>query len=204
MVVSAGVSLGLHTVVPLLPGLAARHPGLVVDLLLEDRDHDLIQDAVDLAVRVGERVLDSTSIVAQTFRRVLVASPGYLQARGAPRTAAELQRHATLVQPQLEPGVGVWRLLEGASVVLVRVEGRMGCNAPVALRELAIAGLGIALLPDWLVGDDLAAGRLRRVLPALASPEVPVSALYRVEQRGWPRLRPILDALREGFPRLEA
>lgn len=80
----------------------------------------------------------------------------------------------------------------------------MGCNAPVALRELAIAGLGIALLPDWLVGNDLAAGRLRRVLPALASPEVPVSALYRVEQRGWPRLRPILDALREGFPGREA
>jgi DNA-binding transcriptional LysR family regulator len=207
VVVSAGVSLGLHTVVPLLPGLAARHPGLVVDLLLEDRDHDLIQDAVDLAVRVGERLLDSTFIVAQrvgTFRRVLVASPAYLQARGAPRTAAELQRHAALVQPQLEPGAGVWRLVDGASVDLVRVEGRMGCNAPVALRELAIAGLGIALLPDWLVGDDLAAGRLRRVLPALASPEVPVSALYRVEQRGWPRLRPILDALREGFPRLEA
>jgi DNA-binding transcriptional LysR family regulator len=207
VVVSAGVSIGLHTVVPLLPGLAARHPGLVVDLLLDDRDQDLIQDAVDLAVRVGERLLDSTSIVAQrvgTFRRVLVASPGYLQARGAPRTAAELQRHAALVQPQLEPGAGAWRLAGGASVEVVRVVGRMGCNAPVALRELAIAGLGIALLPDWLVGDDLAAGRLRRVLPALASPEVPVSALYRVEQRGWPRLRPLLDALREGFPRLEA
>jgi DNA-binding transcriptional LysR family regulator len=77
----------------------------------------------------------------------------------------------------------------------------MACNAPLALRELAVAGLGIALLPDWLVAGDLASERLRRVLPALASPEVPVTALYRVEQRGWPRLRPVLDALRDGFLR---
>jgi DNA-binding transcriptional LysR family regulator len=77
----------------------------------------------------------------------------------------------------------------------------MACNAPLALRELALAGLGVALLPDWLVGQDVTAGRLRRVLPALASPEVPVTALYRVEQRGWPRLRPVLDALREGLLR---
>ncbi|HUM12604.1 MAG TPA: LysR family transcriptional regulator [Myxococcaceae bacterium] len=203
VVVCAGVSIGLHAVVPALPRLAARHPGLVVDLLLEDRPQDLIEDAVDLAVRVGESLLDSTSIVAQrvgTFRRILVASAAYLEARGMPRTPGELQRHATLVQPQLEPGRGVWRLVGEEGAEVVRVEGRMACNAPLALRELALAGLGVALLPEWLVAEDLAKGRLRRVLPELASPEVPVSALYRVEQRGWPRLRPVLEALREGFP----
>jgi len=105
------------------------------------------------------------------------------------------------VQPQLEPGAGIWVLAGADGVQSVRVEGRMACNAPLGLQELALAGLGVALLPDWLVGQDLAAGRLRRVLPALASPEVPVTALYRVEQRGWPRLRPVLDALREGLLR---
>ena len=201
VVVSAGVTLGLHTVVPLLPRLAERHPGLVVDLLLEDRNQDLVQDAVDLALRVGETLVDSTSCVAQrvgSFRRILVASPGYLGARGAPRSAAELTRHATLVQPQLEAGSGIWALTGADGPERVRVEARMACNAPLALRELAGAGLGIALLPDWLVAADLASGRLRRVLPALASAEVPVTALYRVEQRGWPRLRAVLDALREG------
>jgi DNA-binding transcriptional LysR family regulator len=204
VVVSAGVSLGLHAVVPLLPRIARRHPGLVVDLVLEDRSQDLVQDAVDLAIRVGETLVDSTSIVAQrvgSFRRILVASPGYLDARGVPRGVAEVARHAALVQPQLEPGAGIWVLAGADGVQNVRVEGRMACNAPLALRELALAGLGIALLPDWLVGQDLTAGRLRRVLPALASPEVPVTALYRVEQRGWPRLRPVLDALREGLLR---
>ena len=201
VVVSAGVSIGLHAVVPLLPRLAERHPGLVVDLLLEDRNQDLVQDAVDLALRVGETLVDSTSCVAQrvgTFRRILVASPGYLGARGVPRSSAELTRHAALVQPQLEAGSGVWALSGPAGPERVRVEARMACNAPLALRELALAGLGIALLPDWLVAADLGSGRLRRVLPALASTEVPVTALYRVEQRGWPRLRAVLDALREG------
>lgn len=202
VVVSAGVTIGFHTVVPLLPRLAAKHPGLVVALLLEDRNQDLIEDAVDLAIRVGDSLLDSTSIVAQrlgTFRRILVASPAYLEARGMPRTPVELQRHATLVQPQLEPVSGLWRLVRRGEVEMVRVDGRLACNAPLALRELSLAGLGVALLPDWLVAEALSTGRLRRVLPEMASPEVPVTALYRVEQRGWPRLRPLLEALKEGF-----
>ena len=115
-----------------------------------------------------------------------------------PRTPSELQRHATLVQPQLEPGSGLWRLVRRGQVEVVRVDGRLACNAPLALRELSLAGLGVALLPDWLVAEALSTGRLRRVLPEIASPEVPVTALYRVEQRGWPRLRAVLDALREG------
>ena len=202
VVVSAGVTIGFHTVVPLLPRLAAKHPGLVVDLLLEDRNQDLIEDAVDLAIRVGDSLVDSTSIVAQrlgTFRRILVASPTYLEARGMPRTVGELQRHATLVQPQLEPVSGLWRLVRRGEIEVVRVDGRLACNAPLALRELSLAGLGVALLPDWLVAEALSTGRLRRVLPEIASPEVPVTALYRVEQRGWPRLRPVLEALKEGF-----
>ena len=202
VVVSAGVTVGLTMVVPLIPRLLQRHPGLVIDLRLEDRNQDLVRDAVDLAIRVGEGLLDSTSIVAQrigTFRRILLASPGYLQERGTPRSAGELARHAALIQPQLEPVSGIWRLAKGSQVEEVRVGERLACNAPLVLRELCLAGLGVALLPDWLVQDELAQGRLRHVLPELASPEVPVTAVYRVEQRGWPRLRPLLDALREGF-----
>jgi DNA-binding transcriptional LysR family regulator len=202
VVVSAGVSIGLPLVVPLLHRVLEAHPGLVIDLRLEDRNQDLVQDAVDLAIRVGESLLDSTSIIAQrigTFRRIVVASPGYLRERGTPRSAGELLRHAALIQPQLEPASGIWRLARGSELEEVRVVERLACNAPLVLRDLCLAGLGVALLPDWLVREDLSAGRLRHVLPALASPEVPVSALYRVERRGWPRLRPVLDALREGF-----
>jgi DNA-binding transcriptional LysR family regulator len=202
VVVSAGVTVGLTMVVPILPRLAQRHPGLVVDLRLEDRNQDLVRDAVDLAIRVGEGLVDSTSIVAQrigTFRRILVASPGYLNERGTPRSADELSRHAALIQPQLEPTSGIWRLVRGSRLEEVRIVERFACNAPLVLRELCLASLGVALLPLWLVQNDLAEGRLRHVLPDLASPEVPVSALYRVEQRGWPRLRPVLDALRDGF-----
>jgi DNA-binding transcriptional LysR family regulator len=202
VVVSAGVTVGLTMVVPLLPRVLQRHPGLVLDLRLEDRNLDLVQDAVDLAIRVGEGLLDSTSIVAHrigTFRRILVASPGYLHERGTPRSAGELPRHAALIEPQIEPANGTWRLARGAELQEVKVGERLACNAPLVLRELCLAGLGVALLPEWLVQDDLAEGRLRQVLPELGSPEVPVSALYRAEQRGWPRLRPVLDALREGF-----
>jgi DNA-binding transcriptional LysR family regulator len=111
----------------------------------------------------------------------------------------ELTRHAALIQPQLEPTSGIWRLARGSRLDEVRVAERFSCNAPLVLRELCLVGLGVALLPAWLVKNDLAEGRLRQILPEVASPEVPVSVLYRVEQRGWPRLRPVLDALRDGF-----
>ena len=79
--------------------------------------------------------------------------------------------------------------------MVIEVDGRLRTNAPLALRELAIAGAGIAYVPEWLVDDDVAAGRLRRVLPAWSSDPIPAWAVHRRELRGAAKLRAFLEAL---------
>jgi DNA-binding transcriptional LysR family regulator len=138
------------------------------------------------------------------MRRVLVAAPRWLRKHGTPRAPSQLAAHACLTQVtpagaiirwQLEP-LEVARNAEPAGEPIMPA-GPLRCNAPAALRELALDGAGIAYLPDWLVTDDLADGRLRRVLPGWASPPLTAWAVYRSELRGAPRLRAVLDA----FPR---
>ena len=205
LVVSASVSLGLGLLVPRLPALAARHPELVVELRLEDRAVDIVAEGVDLAIRAGLAPPDSTAYVAHpltTFPRVLVASPAYLAARGTPRTPEHLEPHAGLVQLSAAGTTVAWRLSRGEDTREVAVVERLRANTPIALVELARAGLGVALLPDWMVHPGLTTKQLVRVLPEWQGPPAAAWAVHRVEQRGSARIRAFIEALRT--PRLDA
>ncbi len=198
LVVSASLTFGSVVIVPRLPKLTARHPDLVVDLRLEDHLVDLVAEGVDVAVRAGYPPPDSTAFVAYpiaTMKRVLVASPRWLKKHGAPRQPAQLVRFESLIQVTPRGSVVRWVLHRSGDEQTVDVHGRLRSNAPIALRDLAIAGAGIAFLPDWLVADDLAVGRLRHVLPDWASAPLTAWAIYRTELRGSPRLRAFLDAM---------
>ncbi len=198
LVVSASLTFGMVVVVPRLTALAARHPRLVVDLRLEDRLVDLVGEGVDLAVRAGSPAPDSTAYIAEpvfAMQRVLVAAPRYLRKHGHPKRPHELARAEALIQITPAGTVVRWLLEREAESFRADVRGRTRTNAPMALRDLAVAGAGIAYLPDWLVKADLEQGRLKRVLPGWASPPVNAWAIYRSELRGVPRLRAFLDAL---------
>jgi DNA-binding transcriptional LysR family regulator len=197
LVVSASISIGLGLVVPRLPRLAERFPGLGIELRLEDRIADLVGDAVDLAIRVGAAPPDSTALVAQPlwqFTRRLFASPGYLRKRGRPRSLGELVKHEGL-QQRASLGPVPWRLQRGDEVREVEPRGRVGCHATLAVRDLAVAGLGIALLPDWVAAASVRSGRLRRVLPEWESATVTTWAIYRTELRGARKIRAFLAAM---------
>ena len=197
LVVSASVSYSLMFVVPLLPGLVDRHPQLVVDLRLADQLVDLVGEGIDVAIRAGTPPPDSTAYHAaplSTMRRILVAAPRWLRTH-RPRTPRQLARLPCLVQ--VTPGGTAvrWLLTSGDEVLTVDVEGPLRSSAPIALRDLAIAGAGIAYIPDWLVEDDLVAGRLARVLPDWISPPITASAVYRSELRGDARVRAFVEAM---------
>lgn len=198
VVVSAPFAFGSIVIVPLLARLAERHPHLVINLRLEDQLVDLVAEGVDIAVRAGASPPDSTAFVAHPIfaaSRVLVASPRWLRAHGTPRTPVQLARHACLVQVT-PAGVQVrWQLRCGDDDQTIDVRGPVVSNTPIALRDLAIDGAGIAYLPEWLVADDVARRRLHRVLPAWGSPPVMAWAVHRAELRGAPRIRAFLDAL---------
>lgn len=188
LVLSASVSLGLLRIIPSLPKLAAAHPALRVELRLEERTVDLVGAGVDLVVRAGTALPDTGQLIAQplaTFARHIVAAPRYLRARGTPRTLAALSTHAAIVGPSTPA-----RLNEVALDVRYRI------GTLVGIRDAAIAGLGIAVLPEFVVADALASGALRRVLATTEIAPVHAHALYRIEARGNPRIDAIVAHLK--------
>jgi DNA-binding transcriptional LysR family regulator len=128
-----------------------------------------------------------------SFHRIVVASPGYIARRGEPTSLDAVASHDAVVHLGAANAPGTWELARGQKRQEVRVRGTFRCNNVYALRDAALAGLGLALLPDWLVESDIAAGTLRRVLPQVRSTAVSISALFRAEARGAPRIRAFVE-----------
>jgi len=199
LVVSASLTFGMTVIVPRLKKLSAAHPQLAIALRLEDHLVDLVGEGVDVAIRAGSPPPDSTAFIAQpvlAMRRLLVASRSWLRKNGTPREPRDVPAEGCLMQVTLAGSPIRWLLQrESGDSVTIDVRSRLSTNAPSALRELALDGAGIAYVPDWLVAEDLANGRLRRVLPGWSSPSINAWAVYRAELRGAPRLRVFLDVL---------
>lgn len=195
--VAVPVSLGAGQIAPLTAAFAARYPEVALELGLNDRRVDLVEEGFDLAVRVG--VLDDSRLVARRLapcRLVVCAAPAYLAARGTPRTVADLSAHACLGYT-LSARVGPERWTFGArGEVRVPVAGGLCANNGDALRAAALAGLGIVYQPTFIVGDDLRAGRLASL--ALDHPTVDgggVFALYAPGRRLPLKCRALIDFL---------
>lgn len=198
LTVSAPVSLGLVHVAPRIPAILRRHHGLHVDLRLEDHLIEPVTAGIDVVVRAGVDPPDSAALVAQpllTFVRVVVASPAYLLARGEPRNAAALAQYECVVQLGAVGPISAWHLVCDGKEQIVQVRGALRVSAPLAVREAAMAGLGVAFLPEWLVAADLAEGRLRRILTSYVSNPITAWALYRSELRRSPRIRAFVDGV---------
>lgn len=184
-------AFGAARVAPLLVRFAEAHPGVGLDVRLTDRLERLVEEGLDLAVRVG-RPADS-SLVARRVGEVhllLVASPAYLAARGAPERPEDLARHDCILDTNLsEPGR--WPLRGGR----VAVAGRLAFSDPQACLLAAEAGLGVALTLDVLAGEALAAGRVRPVLEGAWGEPLPVHALTPSGRQAPARVRALIDAL---------
>ncbi|MDC0721428.1 LysR family transcriptional regulator [Nannocystis bainbridge] len=201
LVVAASVTFGGLRVAPTLPALFAKHPRLRIDLRLEDRITDLVGDGVDVAIRATTLVPSAADgligVPLATVPRVAVAAPSYLRRRGEPKEPAALARHDALVQVFGSGAPAIrWRFTKGPREEVVPVREVLACNVLAVLRDAAVAGLGVALLPDWLVAQELAAGQLRAILPQWTTAGASVAALYRVELRGTPRVRAFVEHLR--------
>ncbi|HEX4515597.1 MAG TPA: LysR family transcriptional regulator [Polyangiaceae bacterium] len=196
--ITAPVTYGLERVVPEMRPLMAKHPGLRIDLRLEDRLLDLALEGVDVGIRVGSTPLQSTELVAHkisSFRRVLVASPQYLKRKGEPKTPEALAKHDTLsyVGGDISDR---WSLTSSEREAHVRVNVVFRCTALRAVGELCVQGGGIALLPDWLVAEDVKRRSLKPVLASWTTEPVSVNVIHRVAHRGAPRVRALVEHLR--------
>ena len=164
--VTASVSFGQRCLVPLLPAFCQQYPDLAIDLLLTDAVVDLLAERIDVAVRLG--ILADSSLIAQrlmpTHYRVC-ASPQYLQARGTPRQPSDLAHHECLRFP-FAGFRSRWIFRDDPGTVSeIPVQGRVVISNALALQQCAIAGLGLALLPNWLIDVELRSGELIDLFP---------------------------------------
>src|SRR6267154_5681468 len=175
--IAAPLSFGPMHLAPLFAELARRHPLLHVRAAYSDRFVDLVGEGFDAAVRLG--FLPDSSLVARRIapiRGKLVASPAYIAARGTPRSPAELIHHEALMQ-----GPRDWRLLHGDQVISIHPQGRFLADNGQALVAAALAGLGIAMLPDFLTDPHVATGTL---VPVVADYPLPEAGLFVVRPPG--------------------
>jgi DNA-binding transcriptional LysR family regulator len=198
--INAPMSFGVRHLAPALPDFMARYPELTVDLALNDRLVDLVEEGFDVAVRVAR--LEDSSLIARRLaanRLVLCAAPSYLRAHGAPRAVEDLKGHECLLYSYLAAG-DVWRLCGPGGERRQRVTGRLRINNGDALLAVALGGLGVALLPCFICGEDMRAGRLIRVLPEWSGPaDTAIAAVYPASRNLSPKVRVFVDFLAERF-----
>lgn len=171
---SLPVDFAVTYLAPLIAEFASLYPGITFDFDLTPRQVDLVSEPFDVAIRMGEP--ENSQAIARPLASLqanLYASPGYLERSGEPRTPADLGQHECLGMLK----VGSWTLHEGAHTVTTPVGGRFMLNSVGMIRRLATLDLGIILVPEEIVADDLAAGRLRRVMPGWHGKPMPVYAI---------------------------
>ncbi|MHA1113991.1 MAG: LysR family transcriptional regulator [Alphaproteobacteria bacterium] len=197
--VNAPMSFSLLHLAPAIPEFLALYPELRIDLTLADRFVDLVNEGYDLAVRVAR--LPDSSLIARKLapaRVVLCAAPDYLRRHGRPRVPADLSVHNCLVYSNL-PRPEEWRLMGPDGPVSVRVSGNYRADNGDVLRRALLAGMGIGLLPTFLVGRDVQGGALESVLDGAMLQAQSVYAVYPPGGRPPAKLRAFIDFLAGRF-----
>lgn len=191
--VNAPVAFGINHLAPLLPGFIAENPEVSVDLSVNDRFVDLVEEGIDVAIRIGE--LADSSLIARRLaanRRVVCAAPEYLERRGKPTTTADLKKHNCLVYTYRQQR-REWHFEGPGGHEVAMVSGDLETNNAQVLRMAALGGLGIVLLPLWLVGQDLTKGRLIEVLPQYHVPDSSIYAVWPAGRHLSPKVRAFVD-----------
>lgn len=186
--VSAPTTFGACVIAPLAATFQQAHPQVRVELNLSNSMVDLVDEGFDLAIRIGP--LGDADLVAKplcVYRMVICASPDYLAQHGRPETPADLPQHRCLSH-MVWNNRNAWQLAGWEATTPWRDDPAFTCNDGHGLRMAAIAGAGLLLQPEVLVAEDLANGRLVRVLQAYAPEPRPIHIMYRQDRRPLPKL----------------
>ncbi|MTH96888.1 LysR family transcriptional regulator [Roseibium sp. RKSG952] len=186
---------GRRVILPIVEKYLGTWPDVQVGMSFSDSLANLVEDGFDLAIRIAVKPSD-TRLISRVIARdkaVFCAAPSYLDRQGTPETSEGLSRHDCLFFESGQDRQG-WQVKDkNGQTVRVTGRSRLRLDSAEALRQAALSGLGIALLPGFLVGEDLTAGRLIRLLPGIPLDDVPVLALYPEKRLLEPRVRRFID-----------
>jgi DNA-binding transcriptional LysR family regulator len=210
--VAASVGFGRLKLMPLVRDFLGRHPGMKIDLRLHDGFIDLVEQGIDVAVRLGE--LEDSSLIARRIGaspRLLVAHRSYLRALptglGPPRLPEDLTRHNCLVYTE-NIHRNAWTFTAGAGAPVpvgatqqVRVEGNLQTNSSEVIRSSVLAAMGIGYAPAWLFDEELASGEVQRLLPDWSAPPSPINLVSPQERRHSAKVAAFTSFIKEAMAR---
>jgi DNA-binding transcriptional LysR family regulator len=197
LVVSAPVGFGRLHVSPVVSAYLKRYPDVSAELRLEDRVINLVEDGIDLAVRIGH--LADSSLVARhvgEMRRIVVGSPGYLKRHGEPKTPDAVASHKT-IQFGASAATGEWRFVEAGRELRVNVTPRLSTNIADAAIQYAEQGGGLTMVLAYQAADAIKRGRLKVVLAAFEQPPLPIHIVYPTSRLLSAKVRTFIDLLTE-------
>jgi len=197
--VASSVSFGRTQLMPRMPAFMRRYPALRIDLQLNDRFVNIVEEGVDVAFRIGE--LRDSSLIGRrvgTTYRVTVGAPSYFRHHGVPKRPEDLKAHNCVVYTELA-SQDLWLYTRDGRAYPVRVAGSFHTNSAEAVRAATVAGIGVAFAPVWLFGEDVRRKRLREVLVDYVPRPVPIHALSPANRRNSAKVKACVDFFQAEF-----
>ncbi|MCW8903518.1 LysR family transcriptional regulator [Sedimenticola sp.] len=192
------MSFGILHIAPALPDFLRRYPEISVDMNLDDRQVDVIEEGFDLSVRISE--LPDSALIARRLapcRHAVVASPEYLEQNGIPTTPDNL-RHHNIISYRYQASAREWHFRDSdKKMISVPISGTVQMNNSLALREALLGGIGMARTPTFVVGQDIQSGRLKQVLTNYETLEVSIYLVYPQRRHLSPKVRAFVDYFAE-------
>ncbi|MGI9464944.1 MAG: LysR substrate-binding domain-containing protein, partial [Aestuariivirgaceae bacterium] len=200
---TAPTSMARLHVAPAIAAFHMQYPNVRVVIKVTDRPVDIVGEGLDVAIRIGR--LEDSSLMARKIgeaRRLICASPAYLKRAGTPQHPGDLADHSCVIY-RTSPGKNLWEFCAGKKPVQVQVSGPLFCDDGETLVSAACAGLGLILVPEWLAGPEVSAGRLVEALPGFqVDPDAsPLYAVYAPGAYTPPKIRAFVDFLSGRFSR---
>ena len=177
--ICAAVTFARLHIIPRLGEFLAAHPDLSIDVVLDDRQIDLLEQGIDVALRMGE--LSDSAMTARKIvqgRRAVIGTASYFAAHGIPRAPADLVAHEAVVYAQDIGGTGTWSFRRDSTEVSVAVSGRIRVTAAEGVRAAVFADMGLAIASEWMFGPELASGTVKAVLTDWTLPHIDLWAVY--------------------------
>lgn len=200
--VTAPVAFGLLHLGPRLPAWLSMHPGLALDLSLSDRYVRLVEEGFDVAIRIATRLQDSSLIATAlaTTEMIVCGAPAYFARASRPRHPRDLARHVCLAYASA-PGSArqSWRFARTGKTTNVQVAPQLQVDNSILLRDTLRSGFGLALMPAFVVDDDIRAGSLIRVLRAYEAEQMTIHAVYPAARHLSFKIRAFIEFLRQSF-----
>jgi DNA-binding transcriptional LysR family regulator len=198
--VSAPQTFGEMKLSPVIPKFLDDNRDMRIDLQLSDRMIDMLEEGIDVVIRIG--AVDDSSMIARhikTLPLILCASPHYIEQYGSPKQAQDLTQHSCIIDSNFRVGK-LWPVVSpSGETVSIEVTSRAAANSPRAVKEMALAGGGIAMIPRFIVEHELQAGLLQEVLPGHHTLEFGLFAIYPHRKYLSKKVRCFIDFLADEF-----